>query len=132
MEILGLQATALKAISGESNVSHPDTGLGKVWAVKWREHQTKDLAIGRVIEIFEGRDNAMTDKDRVVNRLWKEKHRFVFRNEILFRQRVFDDTEVFQLVLSSDLRLRVLRGLHDDIEHLGRDKTIDLIRQRFY
>ena len=56
----------------------------------------------------------------------------MFRNEILFRKRVFDGTEVFQLVLSSDLRLRVLRGLHDDIEHLGRDRTIHLIRLRFY
>ena len=74
----------------------------------------------------------MTDKDPAVNRLLKEKHRFVFRNEILFRQRVIDGTEVFQLVLPRDLRLRVLRGLHDDIGHLGRDKTIDLVRQRSY
>ena len=96
-----------------------------VAAVKWRELQTKDSVIGRVIEILEGRNNTMTYKYPVVNRLLKEKHRFV-------RQTVIDGTEVFQLVLSSDLRLRVLRGLDDDIEHLGKDKTIDLIRQRFF
>ena len=73
----------------------------------------------------------MTDKDPAVNRLLKEKHRFVFRNEILFRQRVIDGTEVFQLVLPGDLRLLVLRGLHDDIGHLGRGKTIDLVHQSF-
>ena len=95
-----------------------------VSAVWWGELQTKDSAIGRVIEILEGRDNTMTYKDRVVNRLLKEKHKFV-------RQRVIDGTEVFQLV-TSDLRLRVLRGLHDNIEHSDKDKTIDLIRQRFY
>ena len=132
MEILGFQATALEAISAESNVSHPETGLGMVSAVEWRQLQTEGPAIGRVIEILEGRDNTMTDKDHAVNPLLKEKHRFAFRNEILFRQRVIDGTEMFQLVLPSDLRLRVLRGLYDDIGHSGRDKTIDLIRQRFY
>ena len=38
---------------------------------------------------------------------------------------------MFQLVSSNNLRLRVLRGHHDDIEHLGKHKTMDLIRQRF-
>ena len=67
----------------------------------------------------------MTYKDRVVNGLLKENHKFV-------GQRVIDGREVFQLVSSSYLRLRVLRGHHYDIEHLGKDKTIDLISQRFY
>ncbi len=30
------------------------------------------------------------------------------------------------------MRKRILCGLHDDVGHLGRDKTIDLVCQRFY
>ena len=30
------------------------------------------------------------------------------------------------------MRKRVLRGLHDDVGHLGRDRTLDLVRHRFY
>lgn len=37
-----------------------------------------------------------------------------------------------QLVLPVELRATVLRSLHDDLGHLGIDRTLDLVRSQFY
>ena len=43
-----------------------------------------------------------------------------------------DIGEKFQLVLPQQYHDEVLRGLHDDVGHLGRDKTLGLVRKPFY
>ena len=39
---------------------------------------------------------------------------------------------IFQLVVSASLRKQALKGLHDDVGHLSRDHTLDLVRSGFY
>ncbi|KAK7921783.1 hypothetical protein WMY93_008685 [Mugilogobius chulae] len=51
---------------------------------------------------------------------------------VLYRKRQDNDTLSYQLVLPEDLRLFVLKSLHDDMGHLGIDRTLDLVRARFY
>lgn len=38
----------------------------------------------------------------------------------------------YQLVLPEELRHMVLTSLHDNMGHMGRDRTLDLVRARFY
>ena len=40
--------------------------------------------------------------------------------------------EKHQLVLPKEFRSLALKGLHDDIGHMGRDKTLNLVRERFF
>ncbi|KAK7945555.1 hypothetical protein WMY93_001283 [Mugilogobius chulae] len=51
---------------------------------------------------------------------------------VLYRKRQDNDTLSYQLVLPEDLRPFVLKSLHDDMGHLGIDRTLDLVRARFY
>ena len=37
-----------------------------------------------------------------------------------------------QLVLPAALRLQDLKGCYDDLGHLGIERTLDLLRHRFY
>ena len=37
-----------------------------------------------------------------------------------------------QLVLLTALRLQALKGCHDDLGHLGIERTLDLLRDQFY
>ena len=43
-----------------------------------------------------------------------------------------DGYEKRQLVLPCELRPVALSGLHNDIGHLGRNKMLDLVRDRYY
>ena len=42
-----------------------------------------------------------------------------------------ENTE-YQLVLPEADRLNALYGLHNDVGHLGRERTLDLVRSRFF
>ena len=42
------------------------------------------------------------------------------------------DLNTMQLVLLTALRLQALKGCHDDLGHLGIERTLDLLRDQFY
>ena len=55
------------------------------------------------------------------------------REGILYRSRKEENGEmIYQLVLPVTERQTALRGLHDDVGHLGRDRTLELMRSRFF
>lgn len=65
--------------------------------------------------------------------LWlREWNRLEIRNGVLYRRRQDQGDLVYQLALPADLRATVLRSLHDDLGHLGAERTLDLARSRFY
>jgi transposase InsO family protein len=64
--------------------------------------------------------------------LLKEFGHFVLKDNILYRKHEVDGQATFQLVLPSKYWKDALKGLHDDVGHPGRDRTLSLIRERFY
>ena len=42
------------------------------------------------------------------------------------------ERNTMQLVLPGSYRKQALQGCHDDLGHLGIDRTIDLLRDQFY
>lgn len=62
----------------------------------------------------------------------KEMRRFVMRDRLLYRKRQCDNKTVYQLVLPKTLRNPVLYSLHDEMGHLGAERTLELARSRFY
>ena len=53
-------------------------------------------------------------------------------NKVLYREVVVDEKKVNQLVVPSCLTEYVLRSIHNQMGHPGRDKTLSLIRDRFF
>ena len=62
-------------------------------------------------------------------REWKKLTMF---NGVLYRNTTLNDELKCQLVLPLHFRSIVLKHLHDDIGHQGRDRTLSLVRSRFY
>ena len=59
------------------------------------------------------------------------------RNGILYHKNDTKESEcpnqnTMQLVLLTTLKLQALKGCHDDLEHLGIERTLDLLRDQFY
>ena len=59
------------------------------------------------------------------------------RNGILYRKNDTKELEhpnwnTMQLVLPTALRVQALKGCHDDLGHLGIERTLDLFRDCFY
>ena len=62
----------------------------------------------------------------------KQFQKLKIRRGILFRNVKDEDREVEQLVLPQCFKEEVLRGLHSEVGHPGRERTLRLVRERFY
>ncbi|XP_028297544.1 uncharacterized protein LOC114459527 [Gouania willdenowi] len=51
---------------------------------------------------------------------------------VLYRRRRENESTSYQVVLPAELRPVVLKSLHDDMGHMGIERTLDLVRTRFY
>lgn len=68
-----------------------------------------------------------------VTLLQREANKLLIADEVLYRVTERPSgTEVHQLVLPKEYVPMVLQSPHDESGHLGVDKTIELIRNRFY
>lgn len=137
-----LQSPAVEAFSMNSNaipehLSQPphlqsQTNFPTMSLSDWAKMQREDLVIGRVLELLAADCDTTADDSHLVRKLLREKGRLRVDQGVLFRRRLVDGEESFQIVLPKSLHQMVLKGLHDDMGHFGREKTVELILQRFY
>ncbi|TKS67456.1 Retrovirus-related Pol polyprotein from transposon 412 [Collichthys lucidus] len=64
--------------------------------------------------------------------LLRELNRLELQDDILYRRRQDGEQVSFQLVLPEELRMVVITSLHDDMGHMGIERTLDLVRSRFF
>lgn len=64
--------------------------------------------------------------------LLREWSRLELVDGVLYRRRQDNEEVSYQLVLPEELRPLVLKSLHDDMGHMGIERTLDLVRTRFY
>ena len=101
----------------------------------WVRVQAKDPVIHDLIkwygtrELHKGQDN---DSPEMKQFLW-QRGKLIMRNGILYhkngtKESEYPDWNTMQLVLPTTLRLQALKGCHDDLGHLGIERTLDLLR----
>lgn len=99
-----------------------------------KEAQQKDDIIQKVMEAVQ-QGNWPNDKEKnsELSLFKRERDRLVLKDGLLHRKsQKPSGGEITQLVLPVDFREAVLRSLHDDMGHLGVERTTDLLRSRFY
>ena len=98
--------------------------------------QQDDPAISTMLKFLSGNRKPSAKKikeqSRPVQLLMREWHKLHLIDGVLFRKRQLADSVKEQLVLPKQCQTSVLKSLHDDMAHLGRDRTLDLVRQRFF
>ena len=105
----------------------------------WMELQQEDPVLRKVIElVMKGekpgrREQSKLCKEARDYRIYLSQYdRLCLRSHVLYRKRITEGKEVFQLVLPLEERSRAMEGLHDQVGHLGCARTLELIRARFY
>ena len=105
----------------------------------WLKVQAKDPVIHDLIqqygtkELHKNRD----DDSLELKQFLHQRDRLVLRNGILYCKNDTKESEcpnwnTMQLVLLTTLRLQALKGCHDDLKHLGIERTLDLLRDHIY
>ena len=100
----------------------------------WRKIQLDDphiFPIHRCVTNGEKlRKNKYAHKETL--QLYRSVDNFELQRGVLYRSTIVDGKKKLQLVLPKSYRAQAIRGLHDDMGHLGRDRTLNLLRDRFF
>ena len=132
VEQLGVSASAIEFY--EQNISPMDLEVQRTAEV-WRELQLEDPILQQLLPMVESGvkpDVQACDPD--LKPYLREWDKFTVADEVLYRSRTDPDTgeQSHQLVLPTSEREQALSGLHDDVGHLGRERTLQLVRARYY
>ena len=108
---------------------------------KWRKEQQRDPQLYETIDLLHGLDRYEKRKNilkkyPLTEPYLKILNQLELKDDILYRRVYSMDqgvkTCLWQLVLPQQLISRALIGCHDQCGHQGRDRTLSLLRKRFY
>ena len=100
----------------------------------WVREQNQDPNIRQVIQLLKGKKvepESITDD---VNIMKRRKGRYILRNGLLYKKCVSNNRETgyLQFVLPTPFRKQALEACHDEVGHLGIERTTSLLKDRFY
>lgn len=101
----------------------------------WSDVQSRDPVLKPVIDHVSGKvklSKTSGDVDPDVKSLLREVDSLCLKDGVLYRQRTTPDGVVTQLVLPQDFRRQALQGVHTNAGHFGRERTLELLRERFF
>lgn len=135
VESLAMHADAIPDIfEGEDNVEGTPT-VKHLSSAELKEKQRADFSIREVIlQLETGQKPPPTLRQELpeLPLLLREWPRLEIKEGVLYRKRKEMGRTTFQLVLPKELRATAMKSLHDDMGHLGIERTTDLLRSRFY
>lgn len=102
--------------------------------VSLKNAQEKDEAIGPAIKALKnGCWPSEASLSPEVTRLKREAGKLSMKDGLLYRYSKRSSGEtVGQMVLPKEFREMVMKAMHDDLWHLGQERTVDLLRSRFF
>ena len=104
----------------------------------WQNEQAEDIDIGPVLELVKGSHHLQyTCKEEDSSRicvLLKYRQDLLIKNGLLYRKAKLKNhnSVVNQFVLPKSFHRRATLALHDDYGHLGMEKTLGLLQERFF
>ena len=101
---------------------------------QWIKEQHDDECISQLIEILKGKKVEKENMFDNVRSMLRNKGRFVFRNNLLYQKNKnqHKEEEYLQFVLPRNFRKQALEACHDEISHLGKNRVLSLLVDRFY
>ena len=99
-----------------------------------RRKQREDETVGKWVRAVmdkrpPGKHILLSKEDQIMKRKFDSLK--IIRG-VLYREVQDKEEKIYQLVLPYCYRKTVLNGLHDEIGHPGRDRTMSLLRERFF
>ena len=112
----------------------PELESQELSTVNWQQVQDSDPVIGRLKMLLNSGDkvDCLEQESLDIRKYLRERRNFDLKKDVLVRNALIDGMDVQQIVLPESMTDMVLKGLHDDVGHQGREKTSWLVKQRFY
>ena len=135
------EAPAVECLLLTQNASINDNEAGTddgsdLCQVDWPAEQTLDATLCRVRQLLSSghkptrRQIALQPKP--CQKILKDWDNLFLRDNVLYRKHSLSGSDIQQLVLPEVYQDIALKGLHDEAGHQGRDRTMSLVKSRFY
>lgn len=115
-------------------VLHFGTSVSNDSTVDWVAEQELDqnVVYARAL-VSRGRQKNFKQPENSAQRSFLvEQENLKLRNGILYRKNKTPEGVCWQLIVPDAHRTLAIKGCHDEAGHLGRDKTLSLVRDRFF
>ena len=105
--------------------------------LQWCQAQAKDPAIHQIIESMQNKTlkhlKIQGDMPSDLKALIRLKKQLLLKQGVLYRRVTPSDAKPrLQLILPPSQRNKAIEGCHDQVGHLGQDRVLELLRDRFY
>ena len=105
-------------------------------SLEWSQAQIQDPAICQIIQAIHGKTletlKIKQDKSSDLKAFLRIRKQFKLNQGILYRKSQVNDRTRLQPVLPLSHRQKAMAGCHDQIGHLGQDRVLELLRDRFF
>ena len=105
-------------------------------SLEWSQAQMKDPAIIHIIQAIQNKTldtlKIKQDMSSDLKAFLRIRKQFKLKQSILYRKSQVNDRARLQLVLPLSYRQKAMVGCHDQIGHLGQDRVLELLRDRFF
>ena len=113
-----------------------DTMPSGMTPLEWSQAQMKDPAISQIIQAIQNKTldtiKFNQDMNSDLKAFLRIRKQFKLKHGILYRKTRVNDKARLQLVLPLSHRPKAMAGCHDQVGHLGQDRVLELLRDRFF
>ena len=101
---------------------------------QWQQEQQNDDVIRQVLEALVLKKKSSEYENEQVKTILRHRERLIVRNKLLYRKYVDSPTaaDILQFVLPQHFRQQTLQACHDNVRHLGIERIVHLLKNRFY
>ena len=106
----------------------------KITTEQWRKEQANDEIISQVVKAMENSSKNHAFSSELLRQMFRHRNRLIRRHGLLYKK-FFDinvQEERMQFVLLRRYWSQALEACHDNVGHLGIERTLSLLRDRFY
>ena len=137
VQVVCKSMTTSEIKSDSDSSSSPDLSwnLNCMTMPDWMKVQVEDQVLCNLIKWYKAGElhKGINTDSLEIKQFLKERGKLLLRNGILYHKNDTKETEcpyrnTMQLILPITLRMQDLRGCHDDLGHLGIERTLNLLR----
>ncbi|XP_024658169.2 retrovirus-related Pol polyprotein from transposon opus [Maylandia zebra] len=136
VECLAVDASAIPDEFVQADILTGTSTLPQLSQQDWAAEQRRDPIISRVIDLVHTGKRLSyrlrQKEEREVQLMLRVQDQLSLIDNVLYRKRVSQGQTLFQLVLPKEYREVALESLHDAVGHMGLERTVDLVRTRFF
>ena len=102
---------------------------GRITNEQWKTEQSNDNTIGQILWVLK---NSLTTE--LAKQMYRYRNKLILRHGLLYRK-YYDinlKEDRMQFVLPKKYHVQALEACHDNVGHLGIERTLSLLRDRFY